>query len=82
MVHEYDGDIRAWEGWDGKIRNSNREASVGNYFFIVEIKGWDDVNYNNNNWGSNEPQSENTGNEGEDSGGNSGSSFGIIRLYR
>lgn len=84
LVHEYQGDIRDWEGWDGKIRNSNREASVGNYFFVVEIKGWDDVNYNNNNWGSNQPQTEPGGNQGEgaDSSGSSSSSFGIIRLYR
>ncbi len=82
LVHEYEGDIRDWEGWDGKIKNSNREAAAGNYFFVVEITGWDNVDYNNNNWGKNTTQDEGAGGEGSESGGSSGSSFGLIRLYR
>ncbi|PLX13491.1 MAG: hypothetical protein C0597_11680 [Marinilabiliales bacterium] len=85
LVHEYEGDIRDWEGWDGKIRNGNREAAEGNYFFVVEVMGWDNVNYNNNNWNSKQTEDENTG--GNDSGtgtetGGASSSFGVIRLYR
>lgn len=82
LVHEYEGDIRDWEGWDGKVKNSNREAAAGNYFFVVEITGWDNVNYNNNNWGKNTTQSEGPGGEGSEPGETSSSSFGIIRLYR
>ncbi|MFC2104306.1 gliding motility-associated C-terminal domain-containing protein [Bacteroidota bacterium] len=80
VVHEFEGDIRDWEGWDGKVRDSNRDAHAGNYFFVVEVTGWDNVNYNNNNF-------KNTSNsqDSQDGGQGSGDSkpkFGIIRLFR
>jgi gliding motility-associated-like protein len=34
-VHEYSGDIRDWRGWDGKVRNSNRDAPEGVYFYVI-----------------------------------------------
>jgi gliding motility-associated-like protein len=34
-VHQYTGNIRDWEGWDGTIRNSGRKAPVGVYFYII-----------------------------------------------
>jgi len=80
LVHEYEGDIRDWEGWDGKIRNSERVAKDGYYFFVVEISGWDNVNYNNNNWGDNTIREESGGGNGETSNTPS-ASFGVLRLF-
>ncbi len=34
-VHEFNGQIRDWKGWDGKILNSNRDASEGIYYYVV-----------------------------------------------
>ena len=34
-VHEYSGAIRDWHGWDGRVRNSNREAPEGVYFYVI-----------------------------------------------
>ncbi len=34
-VHEYEGNIRDWEGWDGKIMNSGRDAPEGVYFYVI-----------------------------------------------
>lgn len=83
VVHEFEGDVRDWEGWKGKIRDGNRDAPAGNYFFVVEVTGWDNVNYNNKNLGK-ISNSQTTGGEG-DQGANSnsgGNQFGVIRLFR
>jgi len=34
-VHEFSGAIRDWSGWDGKVRNSNRDAPEGVYYYVV-----------------------------------------------
>jgi gliding motility-associated-like protein len=34
-VHDYSGDIRDWGGWDGKVRQSNRNAPEGVYFYVI-----------------------------------------------
>ena len=34
-----------WEGWDGKIMNSERAASPGVYYYIIEAEGYDDEKY-------------------------------------
>ncbi len=78
VVHEYEGDIRDWEGWKGKVRDSNREAPPGNYFFVVEATGWDNFVYNNNKPGST-PSTE--GSEGSESSGANRPQFGIVRLF-
>ncbi|MFC2151565.1 gliding motility-associated C-terminal domain-containing protein [Bacteroidota bacterium] len=80
VVHEYEGDIRDWEGWDGKVRDSNREAPAGNYFFVVEVTGWDNVDYNNNNFKSTSNSQDSQ--EGGQESGDSKPKFGIIRLFR
>lgn len=74
VVHEYDGDIYDWEGWNGTVKNSNREAPQGTYFFVFEVKGWDNKDYDNKNIsklsrGTGDDQAKET-------------KFGIIRLYR
>jgi gliding motility-associated-like protein len=87
VVHEYEGDVRDWDGWDGYKKNSSQEAPAGNYFFIFEVKGWDNVEYNNKNFSSksgtnNESTTEGTtGTEGAGSSAKSVST-GVIRLFR
>lgn len=34
-VHEFEGNIRDWPGWDGTIRNSGREAPEGIYYYVI-----------------------------------------------
>lgn len=41
LVHKYEGDPREWLGWNGNVLNSNRLASPGVYFYIIEAVGWD-----------------------------------------
>jgi hypothetical protein len=44
-VHEYSGNIRDWKGWDGKIMNSDRNASEGVYFYVIRrisaVENWE-----------------------------------------
>jgi len=34
-VHEFEGNIRDWKGWDGTIMNSSREAPEGVYYYVI-----------------------------------------------
>jgi gliding motility-associated-like protein len=71
VVHEYEGDVRDWKGWEGKVKNSETEAPEGSYYFVVEVKGWDNKNYNNDNIA------------GESEGdAKSGIKFGVVALFR
>lgn len=70
VVHEFEGDIRDWTGWDGSVKGRG-DAPAGNYFFVVEATGWDDVNYNNNNFGTSKEE-----------GDSKKSQFGVVRLFR
>ncbi len=48
LVYEFNGDINSWEGWDGKIRESNRIAQPGIYYYYIKASGWEQqpaVNY-------------------------------------
>ena len=38
-------DIYTWDGWDGNLHDSNRSAPEGQYYFVVEGKGYDGVEY-------------------------------------
>lgn len=38
--------LREWTGWDGNVNNSSIKASPGVYFYLVRAYGWDDVDYN------------------------------------
>ena len=44
-VHEYYGNIRDWKGWDGKIMNSDKNASEGVYFYVIRrisaVENWE-----------------------------------------
>lgn len=83
VVHQFEGDVRDWEGWDGTVKNSNREAHPGNYFFVVEVMGWDMRRYNNKNLNYTGVTDEAENNENNENNENSGGNFfGIIRLFR
>ncbi len=82
VVHTFEGDINNWQGWDGNVRTSNREAPAGNYFFVFEVLGWDNVRYDNNSQGK-KPTAESSGTDGEDSTPPPGDTqFGVLRLFR
>lgn len=38
-------DIYTWEGWNGNMHESDREAPVGQYYYIIEALGYDGVEY-------------------------------------
>jgi gliding motility-associated-like protein len=42
-------DIYTWEGWDGKVHDSDREAPEGQYYFVVEALGYDGIEYRDPN---------------------------------
>lgn len=43
-------DMYKWDGWDGYIMNSKRQASNGAYFYVIEATGWDDLYYHKNQY--------------------------------
>ncbi len=46
LVYKEDiSELYDWEGWDGKIMNSGREASIGVYYYIIEAEGYDGEKY-------------------------------------
>jgi hypothetical protein len=54
-VHSYKGNIRDWKGWDGKIMNSDKNASEGVYFYVIRkinaVESWENpklINYKKN----------------------------------
>ena len=38
--------LRSWTGWDGNVNNTSIKASPGVYFYLVRAYGWDDIDYN------------------------------------
>ena len=38
-------DIYSWEGWDGKLHESDRPAPSGQYYYVVEATGYDGIQY-------------------------------------
>jgi gliding motility-associated-like protein len=38
-------DIYTWDGWDGNMHESNRNAPEGQYYFVVEGMGYDGIEY-------------------------------------
>ena len=42
-------DIYSWDGWDGNLHNSNRRASEGQYYYVVEAMGYDGAEYRDPN---------------------------------
>lgn len=47
-VYSYEGEgdkLPEWQGWDGKINNSERRAIPGTYYYVMRAVGYDDVEY-------------------------------------
>jgi gliding motility-associated-like protein len=47
-VYNYEGDgedLLTWQGWDGKINDSERQAGPGAYYYVIRAVGYDDVSY-------------------------------------
>lgn len=58
-VYHYKGnDLRSWEGWDGRIENTGKEAAEGAYFYVIKALGWDEppTRFNEKSRKQNPPQ--------------------------
>jgi gliding motility-associated-like protein len=40
-IYQYEGNLENWEGWNGNIKDSNREAEPGIYYYVVQAVGWE-----------------------------------------
>ena len=38
-------DLYEWEGWDGNVLNTDKPASPGAYYYVIEATGWDKEEY-------------------------------------
>lgn len=47
LVYRFDGNPEDWEGWDGKVRNGNRDAAEGVYIYVIKGRGYDGVMHEN-----------------------------------
>jgi gliding motility-associated-like protein len=45
LVYQYDGHPLDWNGWEGKVKNSNRDASEGIYLYVIKGVGYDGVKH-------------------------------------
>jgi len=45
LVYQYKGNPDDWEGWDGKVKNSNRDAAEGVYVYVIVGRGYDGVSH-------------------------------------
>jgi len=45
LVYEYKGDIRKWDGWNGRKNGKGEALPVGTYFYIIRAVGWDGVEF-------------------------------------
>ena len=39
-------DLYSWEGWNGNIMESDRRATPGAYYYVIEATGYDEIRYN------------------------------------
>jgi len=58
-------DIYDWDGWDGNVRNSDRRAPQGQYYYVIEATGYDGIEYKDpniiENWKLNRGNNNTTG---------------------
>lgn len=47
LVYQYKGHPDDWEGWNGKVKNSNRDAAEGIYVYVIKGRGYDGVLHEN-----------------------------------
>ncbi len=63
-------DIYTWDGWNGNLHDSNRNAPEGQYYFVVEALGYDGVEYRDptiiENWRGNTGSTGSTGGSNPD----------------
>jgi gliding motility-associated-like protein len=48
LVYSFRGEgdrLKDWQGWDGTVNNSSRNASPGIYYYVIRARGWDDIFY-------------------------------------
>ncbi len=64
-------DIYNWEGWNGKMHDSGREAPEGQYYFVVEALGYDGEEYRDSYFYEKWKIFGGTGNNDQSSGGGS-----------
>ena len=38
-------EIYSWDGWNGKMHESNRDAPEGQYYYVIEAMGYDDKEF-------------------------------------
>jgi gliding motility-associated-like protein len=50
LVYKYDGNPNNWNGWDGKVRNGNRDAEEGIYLYVIRGTGYDGVVHESKNY--------------------------------
>jgi len=78
-------DIYSWEGWNGKVLNSERDAPEGPYYYVVEALGYDDVEYDDPNiieqWKTNR-QTSGSSSTTTESGSTSTLYTGWVYIYR
>lgn len=42
LIYEYSGsNPKDWDGWDGKIKGTSKDAPEGIFYYIIEAVGWD-----------------------------------------
>ena len=81
-------DIYSWEGWDGNLHDSKRQAPAGQYYYVIEAMGYDGVKYKDptiiDKWRGNAGSSGSSGGTDPD-GPDTGSSTtytGWLYIYR
>jgi hypothetical protein len=47
LVYRFEGDPEGWSGWNGKVRDSNRDAAEGIYLYVIRGMGYDGVLHEN-----------------------------------
>lgn len=45
LVYEYRGDVRKWEGWNGRKNGKGNLLPVGVYFYVIRAVGWDGTEF-------------------------------------
>ena len=50
LVYKYEGNPLDWEGWKGKVKNSNRDAAEGIYLYVIRGSGYDGVEHESKNY--------------------------------
>lgn len=80
-------DIYAWDGWDGTLHDSNRQAPEGQYYYVVEATGYDGVEYSDPNiieqWKLNRGNKDTGGSNPDGTGDTSSNQYtGWLYLYR